>query len=198
MKKLLTIFIFSILLLIPTKALAINEVNIFLFYKENCNICDQEKIYLQALQKRYPNMRIYSYNVDDIDNYNLMSKAKSIYNQKGDGVPFTVIGDKAYLGFSQGKKALFQKYVYEYSKKSYTNKLGKELGITYRNDLEGTVEEYKNNDSYQIEESSGRVPTPIKKDNGYDKYKVTIYLVGAGISLALIAGIIYMVDRKRG
>lgn len=198
MKKVLTVILFTLLLLIPTKALAINEVNVFLFYKEDCNICHQEKVYLDALKQRYPNMRIYTYDVRNMNNYNLMTKAKNMYNQKGDGVPFTVIGDNAYLGFSQNKKALFQKYVYEYSKKSYANKLGKELGITYRNDLEGNVEEYKNNDSYQIEESSGRVPTPIKKDNGYDKYKVTIYLVGAGIGLALIAGIIYIIDRKRG
>lgn len=197
MKKLSFICLLLLILLIPNDVFAINEVNVYFFHSDSCDVCSQEKAYLDALKQRYPNMRIYSYEISDSNNNDLMLKAKSIYNERNTGVPYTVIGDSAYLGFSQTSKALFQKKVYEYSKNSYSNKLGKELGISYRNDLEGEVEEYKDNDQYQIEESSGNVRTPAKtKTSGYDKYKVTIILVGAGIILAIVACFIRILEKR--
>lgn len=197
MKKLKFILLVILLLIIPNSVLALNEVNIYFFHSDTCDICRQEKIYLDALKQRYPNMRIYSYEISSSTNRELMANAKQMYNQTSNGVPFTVIGDTAYLGFSQSKKALFQKSVYEYSNKKYQNKLGNSLGISYRTDLEGKVEEYKDNADYQIEESSGNPRVPVKEKKGYDKYKVTLYLVGAGAGLALLAGIIYIVERKK-
>lgn len=197
MKKVSFICLLFLMLLIPNEVLAINEVNVYFFHSNECDVCSQEKAYLDALKQRYPNMRIYSYEINDSNNNSLMLKAKSIYNETRTGVPYTVIGDSAYLGFSQTSKALFQKKVYEYSKNSYRNKLGQELGISYRNDLEGEVEEYKNNDQYQIEESSGNVRTPTKiETTGYDKYKVTIILVGVGVILAIIACFIRILEKR--
>ena len=198
MKKIWLFCLLLFILIIPSNVFAINEVNVFFFHSDTCDVCSQEKAYLDALKQRYPNMRVYSYEISNPDNNNLMLRAKNMYNISKNGVPFTVIGDSAYLGFSQTNKALFQRKVYEYSKNSYQNKFGKELGINYRNDLEGEVEIYKNNDQYQIEESSGNVRTPAKpKTSGYDKYKVTIILVGVGIVLAIIAFII-RINEKRG
>lgn len=197
MKKMIVIIFMFILLLIPnSEVLAINEVNIYFFYDDGCSICEQEKIYLEALKKRYPNMRVYFYEVSDANNNNLMVKAKNMYNLSTSGVPFTVIGDKAYLGFSQTKKALFQKTVYEYSKTAYENKLGKELGISYRKDLEGEVEEYKDNADYIIEETSGKTHTTSQNEPTFDKYKVSIYLIIAGIILAFIVCIIHLLEKR--
>lgn len=198
MKKKILFLLLLIMVLIPVNTYALNEVNVYLFYSSKCSICSQEKVYLEALKQRYPNMKIYTYDISDTTNNDLMIEAKKMYNQTKGGVPFTVIGDTAYLGFSQSKKGLFQKKVYEYSIKKYNNELGKKLGITYRNDLAGTVEEYKDNDNYQIEEqvqvSTG---SDKKKDNGYDKYKVTFYLVGAGLILSVIAIIISILEKKK-
>ena len=197
MKKVIKIILLVWMLMIPTHGYALNEVNIYFFHSNQCDYCDQERVYLEALKERYPNMRIYSYEISDTTNNDLMIEAKKMYQITQSGVPFTVIGDTAYAGFSQSKKALFQKTVYEYSTKTYQNQLGKQLGIDYRTDLEGTVEEYKTNDSYQIEESSGidRKKTPIKGSN-YDKYKVSFYLVLAGFLLSCVALILYIKERR--
>lgn len=197
MKKIGLICFLFLLLWIPGKVFAINEVNIYFFHKNDCDICNQEKIYLEALQKRYPNMRIYSYEVNDYSNYELMQKAKNLYQESKSGVPYTVIGDSGYLGFSQNSKALFQKKVYEYSKSIYKNKLGKELGTPYRNDLEGDVVEYKNNESYQIEEIYQNNSASKHNNKRKDKIdKASIYLIGIGVILAVIAVIIYMFENK--
>lgn len=195
-KKLKLLLFVFLLLVIPNNVFAINEVNIYFFHSDNCDICKQEKVYLDALKKRYPNIRVYSYETSDPNNFELMQKAKKLYNQNASGVPFTVIGDKAYLGFSQTNKALFQKYVYQYSINSYQNKLGIELGINYRNDLEGKVEEYKDNSDYIIEETSGRVPSVTKTETNYEKYKVSVYLITAGFILAIIGGIIHLLEKR--
>ena len=43
-------------LLIPMDCFAtVNEVNIYFFHSATCDICKQEKTYLQALKDRYPN-----------------------------------------------------------------------------------------------------------------------------------------------
>lgn len=193
-KKIL--FLLLIMVLIPTNTYALNEVNVYLFYSSECSICSQEKVYLEALKERYPNMKVYTYDISDTTNNDLMLEAKKMYNQTKGGVPFTVIGDTAYLGFSQSKKGLFQKKVYEYSTKQYNNELGKKLGISYRNDLEGTVEEYKDNDNYQIEEQVQVSTSKENKNNSYDKYKVSFYLVGAGLILTVLAIIISILEKK--
>lgn len=197
MKKILLILFFGFLSFLPGKVFALNEVNIYLFYSNSCDICQQEKIYLEALKERYPNMRVYSYEVSDSTNYQYMIDAKNMFQQSGTGVPFTIIGDSAYYGFSEARKGVFQKQIYEYSTNRYQNQFGEKLGISYRTDLEGTVQDYKENDSYQIEESSGIPRQPIKDKNTYDKYKVSFYLVAAGLILSILAFILYQIDKRR-
>ena len=197
MKKILFLLCFCIFSFLPRKVFALNEVNIYFFHSDNCDICKQEKVYLEALKERYPNMRVYAYEISDPTNYQYMLDAKEMFQQTGVGVPFTVIGDSAYYGFSEARKGTFQKQIYEYSNQKYKNELGQKLGITYRTDLEGTVQDYKENDSYQVEESSGISRKPAKNQNIYDKYKVSFYLVIAGIILSIIAFVLYQVDKRR-
>ncbi|MDE5587067.1 MAG: hypothetical protein K2I72_01695, partial [Bacilli bacterium] len=106
-------------LIFPVKSNAMNEVNVYFFYSDDCNICSQEKAYLEALKQRYPNMRVYKYEVSSDANLSLMSQAKGLYGVNETGVPFTIIGDTTYLGFSQNKKSQMQKSVYDYSTKIY-------------------------------------------------------------------------------
>ena len=68
MKRLNFICLLLLLLIVPNHVLAVNEVNVYLFYQDSCDICKQEKVYLEALKERYPNMRVYSYEVGDSSN----------------------------------------------------------------------------------------------------------------------------------
>lgn len=199
MKKIKFLLVVLLMVLVPSNVFALNEVNVYFFYDGNTqnSLCNQEKVYLQALRdERYPNMRIYFYEVNTDENDKLMEKAKSMYNVKDKNVPFTIVGDMAIVGFSQNQKALIQKTVYEYSTKSYNNKFGKSMGIEYSNKLEGTVKEYKTNADYVVEETSGKERPPMKSENSYDKYQVTFYLVAAGVFLAFIAYLIHLLEKK--
>lgn len=201
MKKLFYLSLLLVLFLIPSKAFAVNEVNIYFFHRSTCNICEQERIYLEALKERYPNIRVYSYEVTDNDNYNLMQEAKKLFNEERSGVPFTVIGDKPHFGFNQSMKGLMQKEVYTYSKTSYQNKLGEKLNINYRTDLEGEVVEYKENSDYVIEETSGKPRTTTSTtdtDSELKKYMGSIILISSGLILFIVYIMLSIVERKRG
>lgn len=201
MKKILFMIGLFILVFVPGNVFALNEVNVYFFYSETCNICEQERVYLQALkQDRYPNMRIYSYEVtNDSDNFELMRQAKEMFNESRTGVPYTVIGDTPLFGFSQGAKGNFQRAVYNASKTKYENKLGNKLGISHRTDLEGEVVEYKENSEYKIEEGSGkqRTVTPIKDSSIFKKYKSSMILVACGVVLLIVYIVLALRDRKR-
>ena len=198
MKKILYLLLIAFLLVIPNSVYALNEVNVYFFHKKTCDICEQERIYLQALKDRYPNMRIYSYEVSDEHNYELMQQARNIFNDTRTGVPYTVIADTPYHGFSQGIKGNFQRSVYLASTNKYENKVGQMLNLTYKDDLEGEVQEYKENSDYVIEEKGeGYHPTYTETSSTFKKYKASIILIGSGLILLVIYLILKIVERRR-
>ena len=201
MKKLFYLTFLLLILFIPINCFALNEVNIYFFHDDSCSICEQERIYLQALQKdRYPNMRIYSYEINKDTNKELMEQAKKMYNISKTGVPFTIIGDQAFIGFTQGMKGNMQQAVYTYSINSYQNKFGKSQGLTYSNKLEGTVKEYKEKDNYVVEETSGiehKTTEDYNKEDELKKYQTSIILVSAGVLLLVVYIILKIKERRR-
>ena len=203
MKKILITSLLFLILLIPNSVYALNEVNVYFFHSSSCNICEQERIFLKALQQdRYPNIRIFDYEISDPDYYNLMLQAKALFNEKGEGVPFTVIADTPYYGFNQGIKGAFQRTIYKASVNKYENKFGQKIGETYRTDLQGTVQEYKANSNYTVEETSGKVheptKTPKEKTSIYIKYRNSFILISAGAVLLVIFIILSIKEFRKG
>lgn len=99
MKKIfLSLFLF---LLIPLGAKA--EVVVNLFYGDTCAFCHQERIYLDSLERQFgDNIIVREYEVwNSKENNDLMMDVKDNFDDKGDGVPYTVIGNKTYTGISE-------------------------------------------------------------------------------------------------
>ena len=97
-KVILGLFLF---LLIPFGAKA--EVVVNLFYGDTCGFCHQERLYLDSLERQFgDNIRINEYEVwNNSSNNNLMLKVRDKLNDKGDGVPYTVIGNMTFTGISE-------------------------------------------------------------------------------------------------
>lgn len=188
-----------LILILPMWGHAMNEVNVYFFYSDDCNFCSQEKAYLEALKQRYSNMRIYKYEVSSDANLALMNQAKALYEINEGGVPFTIIGDKTYLGFSQAKKSQMQQSVYDYSLKSYDNKFGTTiLEIGYRTDLEGEPPEYKDNNDYTIEETGPmKTSSPKNEKKPLDsKYRASMILVSIGVMIGITTLLITIYERR--
>lgn len=114
MKK-LKLLILTILLLLPISISAKEKVNLYLFHSETCMHCQAEIRYLNELKEEYDNLKIHLYEVDSHkDNAKLMIKVKEKLGIDSPNVPFTVIGNYYYIGYSDsigdGIKELVEKY----------------------------------------------------------------------------------------
>jgi len=106
MKK---IFLFILILgiLIPNFVLAQKpSLEINFFYSSTCPHCSAEKIFLQKIEKKYPEIKINSYLSEDEKNQKLLQDLCKKYGiEKYLGlVPMTFIGDEFFLGFDNEKE----------------------------------------------------------------------------------------------
>lgn len=124
-----------------------NLVNLYLFYSNTCPHCEAEMELLEELQEDYDNLKIYKYEISEDENSLLLSKVSEMFNINVTGVPFTVIGEKTFFGYSEeNSKKKFIGTIEYYSSHGYIDKIGEYLENklpTYdinNNDI--TVDEY--------------------------------------------------------
>lgn len=93
------------------------KINIYLFYGEGCPHCEELKNYLNSLdnkEKSYFN--IYTFEVwNNSTNQQFMKESAKFLNKEVSGVPFLIIGNKTFEGYSESmnikiKKAIETEY----------------------------------------------------------------------------------------
>ena len=119
MKKIIK-FVLFLLLIIPTSTLALSKdyndyvgkyynikndekVNIYLFYSKICTHCQKEEKYFETLKEKYQDkINIYTYEVtENKTNNEIMKSLKKELKENSQGVPFTIIGSKTFLGYDE-------------------------------------------------------------------------------------------------
>lgn len=77
-----------------------NEINIYFFWSYGCPHCSQEKPFLEKLEQKYDNLKIHSFEVSNSrENANLLGKIGEELNVDVSGVPFTIVGQKYFIGW---------------------------------------------------------------------------------------------------
>ena len=160
-----------------------NLVNIYLFYSDTCPHCAKEKELLDEIMDKYDNVRLYKYEIGDEDNSKLLDEVASLYDTTVSGVPFTVIGDKVYKGFSyENSKVKFMGTVDYYSNYGYVDKVGECLGVDRL-------------PKYKVVDNQKKIDEYISE---YNNYKLNIPLIGTvdtkKLTLPVIAVLIGLVD----
>lgn len=121
MKK-LKILLFSLLILLPVSISAKEKVNLYLFHSETCSHCQAEIKFLNELEKKYDNLSIHLYEVDrHKDNMKSMINVKEKMSIDSPNVPFTVIGNYYYIGFSDGIGEGIEELIEKFSNESETD-----------------------------------------------------------------------------
>ena len=160
-----------------------NLVNIYLFYSDTCPHCAKEKELLDEIMDKYDNVRLYKYEIGDEDNSKLLDEVASLYDTTVSGVPFTVIGDKVYKGFSyENSKVKFMGTVDYYSNYGYVDRVGEHIGGIEL-------------PSYQINNDDVEITDYI---DDYANYRIEVPLLGVvetkNLTLPVISILIGLVD----
>ena len=150
-KKIIFLIAFFFISIIPVYAEEKNLVNIYFFHSETCPHCKQENELLKELEEKYDNIRIYRYEVYTDNNQELYKKSAELIKVKAKGYPFTIIGNKSFLGFSkENSKEQFIKTIEYYSMYGYKDVIGEYIGNielpTYEiKDTDPDINDYINN-----------------------------------------------------
>ena len=76
------------------------QVNIYFFWGEGCPHCAHEKPFLEGLEKKYPEVKVYDFEAwGSGDNRKLLIEVGKRLNTNISGVPFTVVGEKYFTGW---------------------------------------------------------------------------------------------------
>ena len=132
MKKIIfIILIFSGLLFnFQVKAVELNKVRLYIFHTEGCPHCKAEIKFLNKIKDDYPNLEIKGLSVDEKENQFIFKKVIDKFELSG-GVPVTVIGEEAIVGFNNeigiGRK--IKQRIEECSTQTCASFLDEELGL---------------------------------------------------------------------
>ncbi|MDD4289808.1 MAG: hypothetical protein PHH83_00845 [Patescibacteria group bacterium] len=101
-KKIIYLFLFVFILLPNFSDAQSNQINTYFFYGDGCPHCAEEKELLHYWsQTEYQNLKIYEYEIyNNRENILLLQKIAKEFNVQVDGVPFLVIGDEYFIGYS--------------------------------------------------------------------------------------------------
>ena len=119
MKKLYLVLLILLLVIIPINVKAIskdyvdkvydivgekvedNKINVYFFNRDGCPHCAKEEEFFKTISEKYENVNIYSYEVSkNSKNSEYLTKVKELFNDKSNGVPFTIVGNKSFLGYN--------------------------------------------------------------------------------------------------
>jgi len=101
-KKLARLLLALLVLLFVVKPVFAQEkqVNVYFFWGEGCPHCAHEKPYLEKLENKYPEVKIYDFEVwNSGDNRKLLIEVGKKLNTNVSGVPFTVVGEQHFTGW---------------------------------------------------------------------------------------------------
>ena len=185
-----------------------NLVNIYLFHSNTCPHCKEEIEFLDNIEKEYENVRVYKYEISDSDNVKLMDEVATLYETSVNGVPFTIIGDKYFKGFSYANyHARFTAAIDYYSSNAYDDRVGKYIGNIELPTYE-IVEKPEVNVNEYIEEKTNRKISIFGKKISLKNMTLPVVSILIGlvdgfnpcamwVLLFLISMLIGMQDKKR-
>lgn len=143
MKKIITIILLTLILLLPINNVSAkgykdvlykelnlqkaDKVRIYFFHSTICNHCMHEEEWLNEMKKKYGKkieiVKFQTYRNEK--NNEIMADVKKIFDVKSNGVPFTIIGEKTFLGFgdlnSQEMENTIKEYLGDVSGKTVVN-----------------------------------------------------------------------------
>lgn len=123
MKKLKLLLVFLMALILPVMVYAegeeAKEVNVYLFRGEGCPHCEEAIEWFKSIEEEYGSkFNIVDYETwYDEENAELMQKVAEARGETAEGVPYIIIGNKSWNGFTDSYKSeMIEEIESEYNK----------------------------------------------------------------------------------
>lgn len=102
-RKLFLIGVLSVGLFFGSQSKAADSLSVYFFYGEGCPHCAKEEVFLWAIQETYPEVEIKSFEIyHSRENAALLEQVASLLGANVNGVPFSVIGNEFFIGYTNG------------------------------------------------------------------------------------------------
>lgn len=203
MKKKIFLLILFLILLIPINVNATTTIDIHLFYSKTCPHCKAEKEYLKNLEKDNDNIEINLYEItDNKDNRALLKEVQDIIEAPSNYVPYTVIGNKHFQGFSNDTKLKIENTIKAYEKGNYIDVVG---GIIDKTITKDNYQELIKDKDIKVEDTVD-VPVLGKVDPKAVSLPLLAIIIGTvdgfnpcamWVLIFLISMLLNMKDKKR-
>ena len=164
MRRFIKIFLLTVLFLIFPLSVNAEErvVNIHLFYGDGCPHCASEKEFLNEYLKDKTNVKLYTYEVwYNSKNQKYMADVQKQMGVTQSGVPYTIIGKKSLVGYSDGTTDKKIKDYIEYylnEENDYRDYAGEITGVSKKLD---TIKEADDDQEVEKEDKDEEVEVPI-------------------------------------
>ncbi len=141
-----------------------NSVNIYFFWGEGCPHCATEKPFLDNIKVKYPQAEVYEFEVwSNSRNRKYLIEVGNRLRADVSGVPFTVIGDKAYTGFNRSLTgSQIEERVKFCSENVCTDSVAEVIGLALDSKQTGSDNQDKQIDSTETLETSKNESIPDK------------------------------------
>ena len=134
MKKVIKLLILAFFFLLPFNVFGLEEekVKLYLFYGDGCPHCAEEKVFLDSIDDKYPNLEIIKYEVwYNDENSKLLGKVQDKLHIARNGVPTTVIGEEVMVGFNYANGAKIERAINYYLENEYIDVVLQIINDTY-------------------------------------------------------------------
>ena len=93
-----------------------NKINIYLFHRADCPHCRSEIEWLKEIDKKYNEyINIYYFEIiNDVNNAKMLQEVKQVLESTENSVPFTVIGEEYFIGFSDAISSRIESTIKNY------------------------------------------------------------------------------------
>ena len=202
MKKWLLLLV---LFLFPYVSFAKEDVTLYFFHGDGCPHCAEESVFLEKLQKDYPDLKIEKYEVwYDEENSALLQKVQQELHIERMGVPTTIIGDVYTVGYSEETANVIKRAIEFFYENEYKDVVSQIKDDTYVDD--GSESEFLKREAET--DKNMTVKVPFYKKINLKKVSLTTAAVVIGlidgfnpcamwVLLFLISVLIGMKDKKR-
>ncbi len=106
------------------------KINIYFFWGDGCPHCEEEYEFWDSIIDKYKNKINHIYGLEVWNNKKNANNMKKFAKFKGDeikGVPYTIIGEKSFIGFDKSKKKVMKEAIDEAYKNGNNYDIYKEM-----------------------------------------------------------------------